>query len=129
MECSRPNDPPSSIGTQALQLFSTTSGLQRCNASVCSCRETLSCILIHSALQHLPRGSPLADRTAADLSLGAACDVKRVAPTSQSQRALWVLCQALSNDSVYNEAHVVRIRGLLDVDALAKALEGRSSPR
>ena len=65
----------------------------------------------------------MADRTAADLSLGAACDVKRVAPTSQSQRALWVLCQALSNDSVYNEAHVVRIRGLLDVDALAKALD------
>ncbi len=65
----------------------------------------------------------MTDRTAADLPLGVACEIERLAPTSLSQRALWILCQALSDDSVYNEAHVVRIRGLLDVDALAKALD------
>ena len=55
-------------------------------------------------------------------SPGVACNGERLAPASAAQRALWVLCQVLSDDSVYNEANVIRMRGSLDVDALVEAL-------
>ena len=62
------------------------------------------------------------DRTAAEASPGVAGNGERLAPASAAQRALWVLCQVLSDDSVYNEANVIRMRGWLDVDALVEAL-------
>jgi hypothetical protein len=46
----------------------------------------------------------------------------RIAPTSFSQQALWVLGQILPDESVYNEADVFRLKGVLNVEALEKAL-------
>jgi amino acid adenylation domain-containing protein len=46
----------------------------------------------------------------------------RIAPTSLSQQALWVLGQVLPEASVYNESDVFRLRGALDIEALKEAV-------
>ena len=46
----------------------------------------------------------------------------RIAPTSFSQQALWVLGQVLPEDSVYNESDVFRLQGPLVIEALKDAV-------
>ncbi|HEV8330624.1 MAG TPA: condensation domain-containing protein, partial [Steroidobacteraceae bacterium] len=46
----------------------------------------------------------------------------RIAPTSCSQQALWVLGQVLPQESVYNESDVFRLKGALDIEALKDAV-------
>ncbi len=46
----------------------------------------------------------------------------RIAPTSFSQQALWVLGQVLPQESVYNESDVFRLKGALDIEALRNAV-------
>ena len=54
---------------------------------------------------------------------GTSGDVARVCAPSFAQQALWVLCQVTPDEPVYNESNVFRVKGPLDVGALAKALD------
>ena len=50
-------------------------------------------------------------------------NVARVSAPSFSQEALWVLCQLIADEPVYNESNVFRLKGTIDVAALTKALD------
>ena len=46
----------------------------------------------------------------------------RSSPASYGQRALWVLGRMLPDDAVYNEPSTLRLKGMLDVPALTRAI-------
>ena len=49
-------------------------------------------------------------------------DAVRISAPSLSQQSLWVLCQLTPDEPIYNESNVFRLKGVLDVGALTKAL-------